>query len=240
MSDELRLICVNIDSPPLFTKTTDTSARTGYEVDVAAAIARAAGRTLRWVHLAWSEMIPALNDGAGDAVLCGQGITEARQRLVDFTRPYAVFDEAILVRRGDRIGSADDLVGRRVLAIAGSTNLELAKTFSGADVIPFAATGDDVLSDLVGALRRGEVDAVVDDEVALQPLTEEADLDIAFSVPTANRWAAAVAKGNADMLHLLDGALAQSFSSGAIAAAWNRWMPELSYPFAADHARSGR
>ena len=155
---------------------------------------------------------------------------------MSFTRPYAIFDEAVLVRRADGIRSAADLVGKRVLAIADSTNYALASTFTGAEVVPFAATGEDVLADLVGALRSGEVDAVVDDEVALQPLIAVDDLDIGFSVPTANRWAMAVAKNRDETLETLDHALAQAFASGAIGDAWQRWMPELRYPFAAETA----
>lgn len=234
MTEPLRLLCVNIESPPLFTKATDTAARVGYEVDVAEAIAAATGRELVWEYVAWSDMIPGLNSGAGDAILCGQGVTEHRSRLVSFTRPYAIFDEAVLVRRGEGITSAADLAGKRVLAIAESTNYALAETFSGAEVVPFAASGEDVLADLVGALRSGDVDAVVDDEVALLPLTEAEDIEIAFSSPTANRWALAVAQHRPEMLDLLDGALAQAFSSGAVHAAWQRWMPGLGYPFGSD------
>lgn len=236
MTSTLRLICVNIESPPLFTKETAAAERVGYEVDVAAAIAAELGRELQWVYLPWSDMIPALNDGAGDAILCGQGITEHRSKLVSFTRPYAVFDEAILVRRGEGITSAADLVGKRVLAIADSTNMALAQTFTGAEVIPFDASGEDVLGDLVAALRSGEVDAVVDDEVALQPLTDAADLDIAFSVPTGNRWALAVAQDKSAVLQTLDSALAQALGNGAVHAAWQRWLPGLRYPFTAESA----
>jgi polar amino acid transport system substrate-binding protein len=155
---------------------------------------------------------------------------------VSFTRPYAIFDEAVLVRRGEGIASAAHLVGKRVLAIDGSTNFALAQTFTGAEVIPFEAAGEDVLADLVGALRSGEVDAVVDDEVALQPLTDADDLEIAFSSPTANRWALAVAQTRPAMRDLLDDALAQAFTSGAIRAAWQRWMPRMQYPFSQDPA----
>lgn len=231
MTSTLRLICVNIESPPLFTKETPTAARIGYEVDVATALAERTGRALEWVYLPWSDMIPALNAGVGDAILCGQGITEHRRRLVSFTRPYAIFDEAILIRRGENIRSAADLAGKRVLAIADSTNMALAETFAGAEVVPFAATGADVLGDLVAELRSGMVDAVVDDEVALQPLTEAADVEIAFSVPTGNEWALAVAHDKPAVLRTLDDAMALALSDGAVRAAWDRWLPNLRYPF---------
>jgi polar amino acid transport system substrate-binding protein len=232
-STPLRLICVNLESPPLFSKATPTADRVGYEVDVAHAVAAAAGRSVEWVYLPWSEMIPALDAHAGDAILCGQGITDARSEIVSFTRPYAVFDEAVLVRRGCGIAGPEDLVGKRVLAIDGSTNIALARTFAGAEVLPFAATGDDVLGDLVAAVRSGEVDAVVDDEVALQPLLTADDLDIAFSMPTANKWAIAVGKHDRTTWEMLDAALGAAFEAGDIETAWRRWMPALTYPFAA-------
>ena len=54
--------------------------------------------------------------------------TAARQEVMDFTRPYAVFHEGVLVRRGDPIASPADLVGKRVAAIEASTNMSLALT----------------------------------------------------------------------------------------------------------------
>jgi polar amino acid transport system substrate-binding protein len=135
------------------------------------------------------------------------------------------------VNAGSGISSPGDLRGKRVLAIDGSTNIALARTFEGADVVPFAATGENVLDDLVSALRNGDVDAVVDDTVALQPLVESGDLAIGFSVPTANEWAIAVSKGDESNRKAIDAALGQAFSSGAVRAAWERWIPTLNYPF---------
>ena len=56
--------------------------------------------SLQWVILPWSDMIPAAQRGRADAVLCGQGITAEREAQVDFTPPYAIFDESVLVRAG--------------------------------------------------------------------------------------------------------------------------------------------
>ena len=97
------------------------------------------GRELEWVRVPWNDMVPAARRGDADAVLCGQGITPSRQELMDFTRPYAVFHEGVLVRRGEPIHSAADLAGRRVAAIEHSTNMALAETFEGAVPVPFGA-----------------------------------------------------------------------------------------------------
>jgi polar amino acid transport system substrate-binding protein len=178
-------------------------------------------------------MIPAVKAGDADAVLCGQGITADRQALVDFTRPYAVFHEGVLVRRGTHIATASDLAGRRVAAIDGSTNMALAKTFEGAHPVAFGAGGsDDVYADMLAALESGEVDAVVDDDVVFVPLGEsDPRFELAFTVQTGNRWGIAVAKDRGEVLRELDGALARVIADGRHRRAWDTWLPTLDYPF---------
>jgi len=225
------LICVNLASDPLFTRVSeDSGPRVGYEVDVAEAVAARLDATVEWVFRPWSRMIPDLLDGQGDAILCGQGITPERERIVDFTRPYAVFDEAVITLPQTAVSSPEDLAGKRVLAIAGSTNLKLAESFEGAEVIPFAAEGEDVLGDLLAELKRGSVDAVVDDEVVLHPVCRDGRFRVAFSSPTANRWAIATAKGDEGMRRQLDDALGRAIASGDLERAWRKWMPEIAYP----------
>lgn len=230
MADELRLICIDSEAPPLFHRARD-GIRKGYEPDAAALVADVLRRPLTWVFRPWAEMIPAVRAHEGDAIWCGQGITPARQALVDFTRPYAVFDESVMVAAGDdQIHAAGDLRGRRVAAIAGSTNLALAETFDGAILVRYDGSSDDVFGEMVGALRAGEVDAVVEDDVALVPLAAETDLRIAFAVRTRNRWGVAVAKDRPELRAELDGELAAAIADGRLKAAWQRWMPELEFP----------
>jgi polar amino acid transport system substrate-binding protein len=229
--DELRLGCADLHAPPLFERSDGRQERVGFEPDVGRLVADALGLRLRWVFLPWAEMLPSAMAGRTDGVLCGQGITDARRELVDFTRPYAVFDESVLVRAGSGIETEEHLRGRRVGAIAGSTNMALAETFAGARCVPFSGDSDDVFGDMLSALRSGEVDAVVDDDVALVPLAGDADFAIAFTAPTHNRWGIAVAKGNGALRDQLDTALERTSGDGRLEAVWRRWMPTLAYPF---------
>ena len=220
MTDTLRLSCLDADAPPLFGLADAEGNRLGYEPAVGRLIADELGRDLEWV-----------------LVLCGQGITELRKEASDFTRPYAIFHEGVLIRRGDPISSAADLVGRKVAAIENSTNMALAKTFEGAICVPFGAGSDDVYADMLAALKAGEVDAVVDDDVVFVPLGEsDPDFELAFVVKTANRWGISVPKGHEDRLGELDGALGRVIADGRLRAVWEQWLPTLEYPFGADES----
>jgi polar amino acid transport system substrate-binding protein len=229
-AEPLRLVCIDADAMPLFGKSRD-GVRPGYEPAAAALVAETLGRPLEWVFKPWVEMVEAVDAGEGDAIWCGQGITAERRRRVDFTRPYAVFDESLLVRAGSGIESPAQLGGKRIGAIAGSTNMALAETFEGAELVSFGGESDDVFGEMVGALRAGELDGVVDDDVAFLALADEPDLEIAFTVRTRNEWGVAVSKARPEMRDDLDRALAEVIRDGRLAACWQSWLPQLAYPF---------
>ena len=232
MTDKLRLACLDAEAPPLFTLWTPENGRDGYEPGVAAALGAELGREVEWVRVPWVDMIPAVQRGDADAVLCGQGITAERQAQVDFTRPYAIFHEGVLIRRGDDIHSAVDLVGRKVAAIENSTNMALAQTFTGAEPVAFGAGSDDVYADMLAALLAKDVDAVVDDDVVFVPLgATHPDYELAFTVQTANRWGIAVSKDRPDALAEIDGALGRLIDSGRLQQVWAQHLPTLDYPF---------
>lgn len=231
-SRPLRLACLDADAPPLFGLASAPGGRQGFEPEVARLVAEELDRELEWVLVPWTEMVPATQRGDADAVLCGQGITDLRKQASDFTRPYAVFHEGILVRRGDPIRSAEDLAGKNVAAIEDSTNMTLAETFEGAVRVPFGAGSDDVYADMLAALKAGEVDAVVDDDVVFVPLGKShPDFELAFVVKTGNRWGISVPKGQPETLAELDGALGRVIADGRHKEAWQRSLPTLDYPF---------
>lgn len=220
----LTLCCSSLDSGRLFWTDPDGQ-RHGYEVEVAEQAARQAGLEPRWVFRQWSDFRAALERGECDAIWCGCAITDERRQALDFTRPYAVFNESVVTRPDAGVAGPDDLRGLRVLAIDGSTNLALARTFVGAHVVPFSGDTDDVLGDMLGMLRDGEVDAVVDDDVCF--IEPDPTLRVAFTVPTRNAWGGACRKGDGELVGQLDEALERVDLRGL----WERWLSALPNPF---------
>jgi polar amino acid transport system substrate-binding protein len=228
----LRLACIDSEAPPLFNLADAAGHRRGYEPAAAELVASVLGLRVEWVFLAWDDMLPAVREHRVDAVWCGQGIIPERQAVVNFTDPYAVFDESVLVRKGDPARSPEDLAGYRVAAIEGSANMKLAVTFPGAVPVPF--TGEDVFGDMLAALRNGEVDAMVDDDVVTVPLGEDPAYDVAFTHPTGNRWGVGLAKDNPFLLADLNTALATVVADGRLEPIWRQWMPQLPFPLGAE------
>jgi polar amino acid transport system substrate-binding protein len=228
----VRLACIDSEAPPLFHKSPDGVSRDGYEPAAARLVFHRLGREIEWVMVPWADMIPAVRRGDADAVWCGQGIIPERSALVDFTAPYAIFNETLIVRAGDPASSPEELAGYRIGAIEGSTNEKLARSFPGIELVGFGAS-DDVFGDMIEATRNGTIDGFVDDDVVNVPLAEnDPDLKNAFTAMTGNRWGIGVAPGNDALREAIDLALAQVIADGSLALVWRAWMPLLDFPFA--------
>jgi polar amino acid transport system substrate-binding protein len=226
----LTLLGASLTAPPYYW-TDEAGTRHGYEADLAGALARQLGLELAWVDAEWADFYPALLRGDVDAIWSSQAITPERESMVAFSRPYGLFDEGVMVRAGSGLQRPEDFAGRRVGAIAGSTNLRTAQALPGALTVEFAGDTDDVFGDMIAALRAGEVDGFVDDEPPLQQLDEEAaDITLGLVVPCANPYAIAVRPESTALLAALDRALGELIGSGELAEAWRRWFPRIAVP----------
>jgi len=227
----LRLACAELDARPLFWTDPDRS-RHGFEPDAAAAVAEAAGYGLEWVFLQWKDFLPSVADGTVDGVWCGMGIIPERLEVADFTDPYTIFNESVVTRIDCTASKPEELAGLRVGAIADSANMRLARTFAGAELVPFDGATDDVFADMIAALRKGEIDAFVDDDVVMVPLGNDPELRLAFTVETRNPWGMAVRKGNDALRMSINQALDEVKADGRLKGIWESWLPrELPYPF---------
>jgi polar amino acid transport system substrate-binding protein len=101
----------------------------GFEVDLAAAIARELGVRAEFVQNDWSNLVPSLERGTFDIVMNGLEVTDARVGRVLFTRPYYVFAERLMARQGDTSIRADlaSLKGRRVGTLSNSLAFEMLR-----------------------------------------------------------------------------------------------------------------
>ena len=118
--------------------------------------------------------------------------------------------------------------GSRVGAIAGSTNLALAETFSEVECVPFDGVSDDVFGDMLRALMIGEVDAVVDDDVAFIGIEgTHPGIRVAFTVPHPQPLGVRIApRRRGAQAQMLDDGIAQA----DLQAVWRCWLPSLTYP----------
>jgi len=206
--------------------------RLGYEPDVARAVCAKLELEPVWLNLPMAKFYQALQAQQCDVVWFNQAITDERLGHSRFTRPYGLFDEAILVRADSAIYGPKDLSELRLGGLADSTNIELGKQFAGVELVPFPGS-DRVLPEMLAALRAGDIDALVDDElVLLTAAAADPSLRIAFTVASKHRFAIALRPDSPELLSALNQALDQLEADGTLKTLWHRWIPWRSFPFA--------
>ncbi|PSN10168.1 amino acid ABC transporter substrate-binding protein [filamentous cyanobacterium CCP5] len=209
----------------------ESGQRLGYEPDVARALCAKLGLEPVWLNLPMAEFYSTLQAGKCDVVWFNQAVTEDRLSHSRFTRPYGYFNEAIIVRADSEIHSAADLEGLKLGGLADSTNIELGEQFAGVELVPFPGS-DQVLPEMLAALRAGEIDALVDDELVLITAAEaDPSLRIAFTVETRHPFAIALRPASEPLLMVLNQTLDQLEADGTLETLWQQWIPWRPFPF---------
>lgn len=144
-----------------FTYHDDTGRLTGFDVELASAIAQRLGVRPQFIEGKWAGLIGGLDVDRYDAVINEVAITDGRKLKYDYSDPY-ITSHAVLIAASDNttIKSFDDLKGRKSANTLTSTVGRIAAAH-GAQVIP--AQGFDESIDLLVA---GRVDATVNDSLS--------------------------------------------------------------------------
>jgi ABC-type amino acid transport substrate-binding protein len=143
------------DSPPISSRNPNTKALEGLAVSVSQQVAVLGGFEAKTELVSFSVLLSSLTDNKFDTVTMS-GNPE-RRRLAAFTRPFARYGEALLVRSDDPkpYVSLTDLHGRRVGSNAGGGWIDAAEK-AGAEITTFPGAEQSLQ-----ALESGTVQAVV-------------------------------------------------------------------------------
>lgn len=131
----------------------------GYDVDMAKALADSLGAKLNIIEVTAANRIPYLETGKADVVFGNFTRTLERAQKIDFSDPYVVAGETLLVKKGSGIKGVNDLKGKTVAVVKGSTNGDIVKKHvPDANVRYF-----DTSADCVMAVKNGQADTFVED-----------------------------------------------------------------------------
>ncbi|MBO4819548.1 MAG: transporter substrate-binding domain-containing protein [Firmicutes bacterium] len=122
----------------------------GFDVEVAALVAKYLGVEVRYVETEWSSIFAALDAGQIDTVINEVGYNEERGAKYDFSEPYAFVKGGILVRSDDdSIKSFEDIRGKVAANESTSTWGALALEY-GATLDPVNAMAQSITEVLSG------------------------------------------------------------------------------------------
>lgn len=131
----------------------------GYDVVVAKNLADKIGKKVEIVKLDWDNLILSLNNNQIDAVIAGMTATDERKQQVNFTDPYYVSEEVLIVKKDSQYTSAASLEDFKGATVQGQMNTiydEVIDQIPGVNHMPAAET----FPAAIQALQAGSVDAV--------------------------------------------------------------------------------
>ncbi|HEX5761935.1 MAG TPA: basic amino acid ABC transporter substrate-binding protein [Solirubrobacterales bacterium] len=194
---------------------------TGFDVELVEAMAEKIGRTARFQDTSFDTIFRDLAQGKFEMVASATTITPEREENVDFTDPYYLSEQALLVKEGSDVKTVEDIEGLTVGVQQGTTGQEFSEEETGAaDVRPYPEGPD-----AVNALVAGTVDAVVIDlPVAEDAVAKQGGVEISTSIPTDEQYGFVVAEGEEELLDELNKALEEIKDDGTYAEIYEKWF----------------
>lgn len=193
----------------------------GFDVELMEAAAKDAGYEVEFQDTSFDTIFVDLAQGKFDAVASASTITEEREETVDFTEPYYLAEQAILVNEGGEIDSVEALKGATVGAQKGTTGAEFVEEKGEAGELRTYPQGPDAIN----ALKAGVVEAVVIDiPVAENAVKNTSGIEISAAIPTEEEYGFAVAKNNEEVLEALNAGLAEAKEDGTYTKIYEKWF----------------
>lgn len=201
-----------------------SGALTGYDVDVATAVAEKLDLTPTFEETQFDALLAGLDAGRFDIVANQISITDEREVSYDFSTPYTVSRGAVITAADDTdITSLADLAGKTT-AQSQSSNFYTTAKDAGADVQVVEGWAQSV-----ALLEQGRIDATVNDELTFLDYVKTnpdraAGIKIAATTDDVSRSALVTTKGSDDLVEAIDEALSELKADGTLAEISDRYF----------------
>lgn len=138
----------------------------GYDIDLARILAQnilGNSSAVEFVPVTASNRIMKLNSGEIDCLIATMSITNQRQQILDFSMPYYMAGQAILVRSTSKATSLRDFEGNKLIIVYGSTSERNLRS----NVPEVTVLGYKTYNDAYKALKSGKAEGIVADDTIL-------------------------------------------------------------------------
>jgi octopine/nopaline transport system substrate-binding protein len=250
--DPLKVTIATEGSSPPWNSTDPTGKLIGFDVDLGYELCRRMeAATCTFVAQDWDGIIPGLTVGKYDAIMGGMSITEKRKKTIDFSTPYAVGFNQIVMRKGLGLPPTDaktrlnlthmdatkqatidmlrTALSGRTVGVLRSSNSEIVvnELFGKVATIRSYDTNENMTMDLAA----GRIDGTLADYFVLKTFLEGKDGGVAeFYGPMLNGgpWGPGAGIGlrktDPQLKVAFDKALASANEDGTIKALTEKWF----------------
>ncbi len=185
----------------------------GIDIDIAKKIAQKLGVKLRVNDVSFDAIIFELKNNICDFSAAGLSYDEDKAKNIDFSKPYFIASQAIIVLNDSSIKSKDDLYNKKIGVHLGTTGDRYCTNMQDVTVVRFLRGSDAVLD-----LLNNQIDAIVIDDFAANKLVDKNNEHIKkLDEPLTNEeYRLAVDKGNTQLVTFLNNCIDELLQSGEL------------------------
>ncbi len=215
---------VKTDYPPLGFLDKD-GVNKGFDIDIAKALSKelfGSEGEVQFIPVTSGNRIVFLTSRKIDIILATLTIIEERKKEVDFSIPYFITGQQILVQGNSKIVQYQDLAGKKVATIQGSTgDIAIKELVPTAERIKFERNFE-----ALQALKDRRVEAFVQDYILLYNLLQKnRGLKMAGLQPfRPAQYGLGVRKGDKEWLDFVNSTLAKMKESGEYEKLLQKWF----------------
>lgn len=215
------VIATSPDFPP-FEMLGENGEVIGIEIELMQKIAAKLNVALEITQMDFDSVLTGVQANKFDCAASGISVDEDRKKNMDFTDPYCLAAQAIVVKADSDIQTKADLTGKKVAVQSGTTADKFCQN-NQYQVSAFTANND-----AQAALLAGKVDAwVIDDLTAAEMVkaynAEHPDALVVLSeAMTTEPYAFAFAKGSDALVSKINEALHELLNDGTVKALFEK------------------
>ena len=213
----------------------------GYTVDLCRGVVAVLERQLgvsplqvKWVPVTSQTRFSAIASGQADMECGASSVTLGRMKEVSFSTLTFIDGTGLLIRAATTGNSLNDLSGKKIGVIGGTSNERALNEALKAKVVSATVVKVKSREEGLEQLEAGTIDAFASDRVLLLGLIMKAktpkSLALLGDALSYEPYAIALPRGDWAMKQAVDAALAQIYRSSALPEIYGRWFGSLGTP----------
>lgn len=196
--------------------------RTGFDIELIEALAKAMGKQVEWVDIDFKGLIPGLISRRFDMAVSAIYITDERKKVVDFTTPYYAGGLVAVVKDGNTaIKKLSDLDGKKVSVQVGTKSVGfLTEKFPKVQRVEVEKN-----QEMFNLVDIGRADAAVTGKpAAYQYVRTRPGLRVLEEQLTTEEYGMALRKDTPELTKAVNAALVRLKADGSYAAIVKKWF----------------
>ncbi len=194
----------------------------GFDVDLMNEVSKITGKKVVFKNMAFDSLLIAMQTGKINCIISGMTATDERRQHVNFSMPYFVSKQAVIVPDGSDIQKFEDLKGKKIGVVIGYTGdmvvTDMYKDTSS--ITRYEATGQAIM-----ALSAKKVDAtVLDMEPAKEYVANNEGLKVLDTALAEEEYSIALPKDNTALLDEINKALQTMKENGTYDKIYSKYF----------------